>query len=363
MYIDSWLWYQQFEINALLKGHSEYLRLPEYYRQGWRYIEAAQYDDAMLRFKEGLTLAQDLQLPMWEFFFESWVCEIHVLSSDYTTALEKTAKLVAKSTRPEHREHPCRAVVYFTLAWVYFYVDALGYKEDVLAAIKTLEHEIPLDKETHQRSFFLRSELAFEQEDYATAKQFNDEYMSRVDGEPFRQSSGYGMQRALAYAKGDLNDAMQAIQLREQAARRAKLPTASANSVLWQAIIARHLGDSGKAEALLQKGMSEYAVLNLPKQSTYYFLLATYHEARGDTEQALKIRDEELIIARSSGSLNIEMQCYLSRLYLLNRMTCPIEDELQAAEICANKSRQPAFWLKKIEGAKGGQKVRYDWQS
>ena len=363
MYIDNWLWYQQFEINALLTGHNEHLRLPECYRQGWRYIEAAQYDDAMLRFKEGLSLAQDFQLPMWEFFFESWVCEIHVLSSDYTAALETTAKLVAKSTRPEHSEHPCRAVVYFTLAWVYFYLDALGYKDDILAAMETLENEIPLDKETHQRSFFLRAELAFEQEDYATAKQFNDEYMSRVDGEPFRQSSGYGMQRALAYAKGDLNEAMQAIQLREQAARRAKLPTAAANSVLWQAIIARYSGDTGKAEALLQKGMSEYAVLNLPKQSSYYFLLAVYHEARGDDEQALKLRDDELARAASSGSLNIEMQCRLNRLYLLNRMNYPIEAELQAAENCANKSRQPAFWLKKIEQAKSGQKTRYDWQN
>lgn len=363
MYIDNWLWYHQFEMNALFTGKTDYLRLPECYRQGWRYIEAAQYEEALDHFREGLTLAKQLQLPMWEFFFESWVCEINILSSDYSAALENTAKIVTKSIRPEHNQHPCRAVVYFTLAWVYFYVDAIGYKEEILAAIDSLENDMPLDKETHQRTFFLRSELAFEQEDFVAAKQLNDEYMSRVDGEPFRQSSGYGMQRALAYAAGNLSEAMQAVYLREKTGRRAKLPTASANSVLWQAIIARHLGDNGKAEQLIQQGMSEYHVLNLPKQTSYYHLLATYHEARGDDEQALKLRDEELRVASSCGSLNIEMQCRLDRLYLLNRIKHPIESEYQAARECAEKSRKSDFWLTKLEKAKQGQKTRCAWQN
>lgn len=362
MYIDNWQWYHQFEMQALFKGKTDYLRLPECYRQGWRYIEAAQYDDALDRFREGLTLAQQFKLPMWEFFFESWVCEINILSSNYSAALENTAKIVAKSVRPEHNQHPCRAVVYFTLAWVYFYIDAIGYKEEILAAISTIENDMPLDKETHQRTFFLRSELAFEQEDYPTAKQFNDDYMSRVDGEPFRQSSGYGMQRALAYAAGNLSEAMQAVQIQEQVARRAKLPTASANAILWQAIIARYLGDNGKAEQFIQQGMSEYDALNLPKQSSYYHLLANYHEARNDPEQALKLRDEELVVASSCGSLNIEIQCRLDRLYFLNRMSYPIETEVQAARECAEKSRKPNFWLAKLEKAKQGQKTRYEWQ-
>jgi tetratricopeptide (TPR) repeat protein len=363
MYIDNWQWYQQFEMSALLKGKTEYLRLPECYRQGWRYIQGAQYDEALGRFHDGLSLAQSFQLPMWEFFFESWVCEINILNSDYTTALENTAKLVAKSTRPEHKDHPCRAVVYFTLAWVYYYIDAIGYEKEILAALDTIEKEMPHDKETHQRTFYLRAELAFEQEDYQSAKQFNDEYMSRVEGEPFRQSSGYGMQRALAFARGDLPEAMQAAQLREQVARRATLLTAAANSVLWQGIIARCLGDVGKAEQLIQQGISQYSVLNLPKQSGYYYLLAAYHEARGDDEQVLKLRDKELQQASNSGSLNIEIQCHLDRLYLLNRLNCPIEAEYQAACIGAEKSRKPDFWLRKIGEAKAGQKVRYGWQN
>jgi tetratricopeptide (TPR) repeat protein len=362
MYIDPWQWFFDFEWEAHRTGKLHYLELPRAYRRAWQYLERSQYDDALSHFKAGRDLAVNYNLPEWDFFFESWISEVYVLKTDYRQALDATAKLVTKSLRPEHEKHPCRPVVYFTLAWVYYYVDALGYEDDVLAALDSFgTPSMPLDEETHQRSFFLRSELAYEKEDYRQAEQYNAEYMERVEGVPFRQSSGYGMQRLLAFARGDLQAASEAACLREQAAREASLPNSVANSILWEGVVRRYMGDNGKAESCFLRGMSEYNALNLPKQSAYYHILASYHQARGDYAQALSLRDTELELAIASGSLNVEFACRLERGYLLNRMGKPNEEELAALKACAKRSKKPDFWLSKAETVAAGQTARYSW--
>jgi hypothetical protein len=363
MYIDTWQWFFDFEWDALREGKVVHMELPRAYRRAWQYLERAQYDEALQAFYTGRDLALSLNLPGWDFFFESWISEVYVLKTDYRQALDLTAKLVSKSTRPEHQNHPCRPVVYFTLAWVYYYVDAIGYEADILAALDTFgTPTMPLDEETHQRSFFLRAELAYEKDDYALAEQYNAEYMERVEGIAFRESSGYGMQRLLAFAKGDLHAASAALGLREQAAREASLPSSAANAILWEGVVRRYLGETGKAESCVLRGMSEYEAFNLPKQSSYYHILASYHEARSDLEQALRLRDTELALAIASGSLNVEMACRLDRGYLLNRMGKPIEAELAGLRETANRSRKPEFWLAKAASVEAGQKARYGWQ-
>ena len=362
MYIDPWQWFFDFELEALRSGKSAWLELPRAYRRAWQYLERAQYPEALAHFNEGLALALSLKLPIWEFFFESWICEVHVLKTDYRQALESTAKLVTKSIRPEHQEHPCRPVVYFTLAWVYYYLDAIGYENEILAALDAFGTEgMPLDEETHQRSFFLRAEMAYEKENYALADEYNAEYMRRVEGNAFRESSGYGMQRLLAFVKGDLQTALAAVRLREEAARLAALPSSVANSLLWEGVILRYLGEDGKAASSILRGISEYNALNLPKHSAYYHILASYHEARGDFEQALSLRDTELSLTIASGSLNVEFACRLERCYLFNRMGKAVNEELAGLVACANKSKQPAFWLNKAASIEAGQKARYSW--
>lgn len=363
MYIDSWRWYQDFQWQAIREGNREHMRLPQLYQTGWQYLEAAQYDQSIGIFKQGIELAREMQLPMWEFFFESWVCELNVLAANYKEALDWTTRLVSKSTRPEYEDHPCRAVVYFSLAWVYFYLDAIGYETEILQALDALENDMPLDEETHHRSIFVRAELAYEKENYAQALAISDRYMNLVDGNPFRETSGYGMQRAVAYAQGDIQTALRAVGLREQSSRDANLLNNAANSVLWEAVLCQYDGQADKAETLIKRGMDEYTALSLPIQSSYYHILAEYETARGNYSTALEYRDQQLLLAIASGSLSTEFYCRLDRCLLLNRIGQDATDALQATEATAKRCRKPDFFLAKIAAVRAGQKTRYAWQA
>lgn len=362
MYIDPWQWYRDFQIQALRTNNTRHLRLTETYQHGWNHLENARYDEAIQVFEDGVDLAKSMQIPIWIFFFESWVCEVQVLSANYLAALDSATRLVTASLRPEYSEHPCRPVVYFTLAWIYYYIDTHGYKSDILQALDTLESGMPLDEETHHRSIFLRAEIAFENEDYEQARRYNDRYMNLVDGNPFRESSGYGLQRELAYVNGDLPAALAAGRLRELTARKAKLPTNAANSVLWEGVLLRHQSETGKAEASIQRGMSEYEALNLPKKAAYYRILAEYQVAQGDFEAAFMLRGKQLAITIASGSLIKQFHCHLERCYLLNRMGRDVSEELTAAKHTAKRSKKPDFMLEKLDAVKVGRTAPYDWQ-
>ncbi|MEM9954263.1 MAG: hypothetical protein AAF846_21820 [Chloroflexota bacterium] len=293
MYIDPWQWFRDFQWQAVRNSHFRLLRLPELYHAAWRHLENARYPQALDTFAIGVHLAQELQQPMWVFFFKSWICEVQVLSADYKSALDTTTRLVAQSVKPEYQDHPVRAAVYFTLAWVYFYVDTHGYHKDIIQALDALENDMLLDEETHHRSLFLRAELAFELDLWDDALSQSNYYMTLVEGNAYRQASGYGMQRSVAFAKGDLETALSANQLREKASRQASLLNNAVNCVLWDGVLHQYLGHEQEAKATIERGKAEYESLNLDKKTGYYHLLAEYETACGNYELALTYRTQQ----------------------------------------------------------------------
>ncbi|MEL6527551.1 MAG: hypothetical protein AAFQ07_17755, partial [Chloroflexota bacterium] len=362
VYINPWTWFYDFQRQAIANRQVELLRLPRKYHEAWRYLEAAQYDDALRLFNEGIDIANELQQPMWIYFFESWLCEVYVLADDYDRALEATTRLVAKSPHPQFRDHPVQAVVYFTLAWVYSYVDGVGYQEDIIAALDTIEGgEIPLDEETHQRSIYLRAKIAFENENFDDARDYNEDYMSRVSGNPFRESSGYGMRRALAFRTGDLPAALSAAQLQEGAARQTRLLNNVIHSMLWQGILHYFMDDTVSAEQIIQRAIDERNARKLTEKVTFHHLLALYHRIRGDLDKALTIRDDELVFAIESKSLSFEFRSRLYRCYLLNALKRDANTEIADLEALAQKSKVPRLLMERVNEVKAGRTIRYDW--
>ena len=364
VYINPWTWFYDFQRQAIASRQVELLRLPRKYHEAWRYLEAAQYDDALRLFNEGIEIAEELEQPMWIYFFESWLCEVYVLADDYNRALDATTRLVAKSPQPQFRDHPVQAVVYFTLAWVYSYVDGIGYQQDILAALDTIEGgEIPLDEETHQRSIYLRAKIAFENERFEDAQNYNEDYMSRVSGNPFRESSGYGMRRALAFQAGDLPTALTAAQLQEQAARQTRLLNNVIHSMLWQGILYHYMDELVPAEQVVQKAIDERDARNLTEKVTFHHLLAMYYRAQGNLERALSLRDAELAFAINSHSLSFEFRSRLYRCYLLNALKRDAHNEIAALEAIAQKSKVPTLLMQRVNEVKAGRTMRYDWQA
>ena len=363
-YINLWDWFDQSERQAQLKGDTLRLKLPEMYRQGWRYVEAVRHDEAKAEFANAAVLAHQLGEDWWELFLEFWVCEVCLLQRNYIEALDRCAKMVTKMQRPHLKEHPYHAVIYYTLARTYYLIDALGYEAEIYQALATIESDIPLDLETHQRMFYMRAALPFENEDWDTAYSRLLEYLERVEGNDFRQRSGYTLKAEIHFARGELYEALVASQLREVVSRNSRMFKGIFYALMWQGILYRLLGKDTLAEMTVQRALRQFDSLKISvdTDSGYCSLLADYHEVCGNLDAALIMRDKHLLTVLDNGSLDSIFYAYLYRCYLLNRMGKPLGDDLAQLEHNAKQHRKPDFFLRKVDEVQQGRIARFDWQ-
>jgi tetratricopeptide (TPR) repeat protein len=364
MYINLWDWFKASDEKARAANNTQRLQLKQIYRRGWDNIEIGRSDEARAEFERGYKLAQQLDEPWWELYFGNWICETITHKRQYIEALDVCMKQIVKMQHPRYQEHPHQAVIYYRLAQIYFAIDALGYEAEIDEALHTIENGMPLDRDTHQRVYFLRAAMPYKNEDWNTAYERLLEYLSCIEGDPFRQRSGYNLKADIHYARGELEDALASCKLREEVERRSKMATTSAYAVIWQGIFSRYLGNESDAAASYQRGMVEYANLKIApdSDSEFYRLAALYHAIGNNLEEALALQDKELAIDKRSGSVDDEFYCRLNRCYLLNRMQKPLGEEVVELERLANQHRKPAFFLKKVEEVKQGRCYPYDWQ-
>jgi hypothetical protein len=362
MYISVGDWLKESDAKARAANDTQRLQLRQIYRRGWNNVETRRLDEARAEFERGYKLAQQLDELWWECFFESWICSVVEGKKHYTEALDLRMKLVIKMQRPELKEHPLQARIFYSLAQLYYMIDALGYEDEIYQALDMLEKDILLDRDTHHRMYHLRAAIACENEDWDTAYEHIMLYLNLVDGNGFRQRSGYAMKADIHFTRGEIAYALEAEHRRELAARRARMWMSAAEAVMWQGIFTQYSGDSVKAAALYQRGLLEFEGLSVECDSTFYLIAAEYQTVCGNLDEAFAMREQQLQLVQESGSVDQLFYCRLYRCYLLNQMQKPLGNEIIELERLANQHRKAAFFLKKVEAVKQGRCYPYDWQ-
>src|SRR5262245_57266131 len=128
MYLSLWHWFNEYEDYAYKSGSKDKQKLPATAYKAWEFLRNANHDVALQVFKEGLKLAQDLNEPMWELFFDLWCCEILVYHKDnLKAALDQTIRAATRAHQPRYEPFPViRSQVFFVLSNLYFMIDPFG---------------------------------------------------------------------------------------------------------------------------------------------------------------------------------------------------------------------------------------------
>lgn len=364
MRTDLWGWFNRYAAQAFLEGNQFKQRMVQVYDMGWESLRAERPDDALKNFAEGLRIAKTLHEPCWELFFEYWTAETLVFyKSDYHTGLEHSIKMGAKAHQEAYQNCPVRARVYYTLMYVYYAMDAVGYEEKVREIIDFMEREIPLDDDTYQRMQYTRAGLEYAKDDYDAAEREIQYYLSITVGNAHRQSGGYNMLRQIAYARGKIAQSFDYAYSSSMNARRARLQNSIANALLWQAVCAIRLGQNERAAELHQQGIAQYDRYQLKKLPGYYNAVCEYLELSGNIEGALRLRQEEIANINQLGSIDYTAYAHLQHCRLLGRLGHDVVDSLQTCYQAASNLLKPQFYLDKLKKIEAGHYYEYDWQA
>jgi hypothetical protein len=360
---DLWGWFNRYAAEAMLEGHPLKQKMPHLYDLGWEALRAEKPDEALGYFEEGLRIAYVLHEPCWDLYFDYWATETHIFyQNNYRLGLDRAIKVAARAHQERYTLCPVRARVYYTLMYVYYAMDAIGYEDKIREMVDFMEREIPLDDDTYQRIQYTRCSLAYALDDYQEAENLIHHYLDITQGNLHRQAGGYSMLRQIAYARGEMERAFSYGYQAEQCAKWSRLESSVAAAMLWQAVCAMRLGQSERAALLHQAGRQHHDRYQLNPLPGYYNAVCEYLELNGALDEALSLRETEIRRISEVGSVDYTADAYLQYARLLGRMGRDLQDALPLAYQAAAALQKPQRFLDKLKKLEAGDFYEYDWQ-
>jgi tetratricopeptide (TPR) repeat protein len=362
MYVNIWTWIDNFERTAYQNNDTVRIKLVQGYGQGWRFLRSGNYDEALAHFEEAQALAQKIHEHWWDLFLDSNYCEVFIYyKAEMGKVFDRTVRLATRAYKPEYTDCPARSRIYCNLADVYIDVDWFSYIDEVMAMLDYIEKDVPMDEDTHLRVRYIRAQIMYELERYDEAEDMVQRCLAESFTNDYRMCHANDILSRIAYARGDLLDALSYSRERERYARYPPILRSIADALLWQAVITWRLGDKGTAQSLFQQGIAEYQRYDLPKRGTYYHTLSEFYEISGETDRALKLREEQLIAIQSL-SLTEQTFAHLHYCRLLGRMGKPMDKALENARALTQNMKRTALYLEYVQHIEDGNYYLYDWQ-
>ncbi|MEL6310031.1 MAG: hypothetical protein AAFR81_08615 [Chloroflexota bacterium] len=364
MRTDLWGWFNRFAAQAIISGDPLRQQMTLLYDKGWESLRAEKHDNALDYFETALQIARQLQLPCWVLFFDYWCAETLIFyKNTYQAGLDRAVRMIAGAHKDDYVDCPVRGRAYYTLMYIYYAMDVIGYEDKIREMITFMEREIPLDDDTFQRMQYTQAALAQATEDYTTAEHIIQQYLNMTIGNAHRQSGGFNMMRLIAYARGDIAQAYEYALQSETHARYARLQNSVAIAILFRASHALRLGKEDEAHTLHQRGMTHFERYHLRPLPAYYDAICEYHELAGNLPKARFLRQEQRRAMETIGSPHYIAHAHLAYARLLGRLGEDTSDALQTTRQKADALLKPAHFLGKVDAVEGGNYYRYAWQA
>jgi hypothetical protein len=353
--VNLWDWFNAYRRDAVRSGSAERQQLAEFYRQAQSNFETNP-EQALALLDQGRALAERLGEPCWVLFYDFWRCAVYMnFLDDKITARDLAVRTAVEARKPVYNDCPVRSRVHSILIDAYLFTDPIGYAEKTREALDYLEREELLEIDVWRLVEHKRAHLALLCGQIEEAQQAALRHLARCENDQFRLANAYDLLSEIAYyGYGDLAAALKYAQANEVSARKSKQQRVLIESLCWQALFARKMGEEDKAKRLYRVATASAARLGRKFSYAYYDSLCEYHELGREPEHALRLRDQQLEQNIRGGNVHWECECRLKRCQLLARMGKPLDDELAQAREAAQKLLNPTHFLEKLDQVESG---------
>ena len=352
-FVDLWGWFNGYHVQALREKNADLLRLVDIVREVWR-TDEPDPNHALALCNEAIALAQQLKLPCLALFYGYWRCQVYVFYLHQSEmAVKEAVNLVLEAQKPEHRQCPVLARVYYVLINAYHRADSYGYAPEIAAMLDLLEKDVPLDEDTWLLTTLQRSLLATDDEDYEKALELTEVYRARCGGNRFRQVDAY-MQLCWLNFKLKRFELIGGFAAAGEGCARAHDRRRDLCYLLgWKAYALFRQGQTAEAQRTAAEATRQAE--NVQMGPSYHGSLSYYYEARGEPERALRLRRDMLAIELASGSLDGEANARLEICKLIAKMNLPLAEELALARKATEKLRRPEKIREKLDRLERGE--------
>jgi hypothetical protein len=353
--MSGWDWFDDFERSARLAGDAERNRLGQLHREAYRHRESDP-DHALALLAEGRRLAERLGEPWWVLYYDQQ--RVHALlhfKQDYREVLPLAVRNTLEVRKPAYEGFPRQLLIHGDLVSAYLGIDPVGYAEPVRQALEYLEGATPAICDERYLLLGNWRQFAVEMGRLDEALQLGQRSLVLAADDPLPGRARhflvftYSGLAEIAFRLGDRELLDESAQCGEEMARRVGHQVELAGFQRWQALAARQDGHEADARTLHRQAVARLDRLRMPPDPSYRDAECAFHEAGGDLEAALQVRQAELRSIEGRGRLAYESACHLKRGELLARLGRLTEGDVEAARQSAGRLRQPGPALAALE--------------
>ena len=326
-----WEWIADYARRAHAANDRERIQLVAMFQHGSA-LRPRDPQAALTVFAQGATLARMLDEPCWALLFDTWTgaTYLHELDS-IPRALEAANKNLVEGRKPALMQCPVLGEMFILATHTLYCMDVVGYAPRIQEQLDYLENDVPIDDDTLCRVYDTRTEMTFELKQLDRAHELGLKYLELAQAHSAYQVDYAACLLARsAFWRGDVEAALGFAEHGAHSGRRWFGASVQYLSQAWVAALSQRLGRDEQARDAYRRALTQRDRPGFTTRAMYYDALCLYLEERGDADQALAQRNQQLTEALPSESPYYESSTRLRRVRLLGRMGLPHEAELDA---------------------------------
>lgn len=293
-------------------------------------------------------LAREEYDPHEALFIDHWLLQtlINVIE-DYNQALDLAVQTAVEARKPIYRSQMERVCVHEDLISTYMGIDPIGYAKMVEDAMAYMERETTPTVECYYCQLGLRS--SFEMNFGATEKcetAVMRYYSETQSYDRHHHGTSHLDVCWLFYQRGEweklLPYTLKGIEVIDDNEQ-----LQGTVAALWaaRALALRKLGRESEADAAFQRAKTKAALMQIPLSRQFYDMLCDFHLEVGEVDEAITLRERQLMDVINKGQPYWESMIRLSYAQLLKQSGQSFDEQTRAIRALATQLKKPEVVL------------------
>ncbi|MCU0497708.1 MAG: hypothetical protein MUF87_10185 [Anaerolineae bacterium] len=306
---------------------------------------------AVALLEQGRVFAQTARLPCLVLLYDHWRANVLLFYMGRTLeTIEVLVGALVTAAKPEYEGCQEQPRLYQLLAYAYVDYDPIGYESEIREALTLLDTPTSAPELFHHWCMIqeIRVEIEWARRDFIRAKAEAESYLARCE------TAQIGIRLAdarlfLARICWELQDVAAVLHHTQIASQHIDqlAPNITIGlrlqALAWQTVAYDTLRNSATARQFEAATQAHFNTMKIGPSYTYYDAMCAYYESNGRYQEALALRDRNLLGQRNATSPYHLTECHLKRIRLLKKMGRPYHEDQQQFEKWAAKLKKPEY--------------------
>lgn len=354
-------WTEEWIMHAIQRGDMQRLRIAQLFI-------ASQHEPfrdpqwTLQLLDEARILAFQLGESWWVLKCDFWKMQaLRWGLGDYKASLDLAVRSSLEARKPVYAGCEYRVHIHLELVATYAGVDACGYAQRVREALQFLEGEALITANCRFMLHEARSDFAFEWELGCGANSWSQAHeaalaylaeaqraSNRFERDHYSSNAWYRLCR-VAHQRQSWDEIIEYSKSGEECARRRDNAVHLIELLMWRALSERHLQKESDAARHYRSALQIASSMGATPWPGYFDAACAFHEAKGDLELSLQVRESQLARLQDKGQNALEARGHSHRCQLLGEMGRLTSADLQTAREIAQRLITPQKALHKLE--------------